>query len=478
MRRRFSLQWLLPLLLALAPAGVAPAQESDEVPTISIDGPDVFCYLLQQRKLTAIPAIEELRTLAQEDTIVILFGEMNVLKKLRPALGGDLRQYQKQGGSILFASDFRVPLTEWGVVVSGDRIQQEQKQAYRENVECPLIRALEPQQPLEIPLLPRGLATNRPSDFRVNPRTFVNAVALRPMASFGADCAATEARIRNAQGGVEPAPMRYAYSVRQDAPEHGRALLFAGHGIFTNGMLLQKDNDNFDFAAECLRWLSVRPDGTQRTHALFIIDGGVIPTFDVSLKPPVPPIPRPTIAVVNQLLRGMEKEGILFHILGDTVDVQRAVQVGLIALTIGLSFYGAKKLAEQRYHPETGSALVVGPNAAAANIAPLSQQRLQAQVRYDALWGEARALVRAWFFDVGGIALDDGEHRRVPEFSVAGGWWQRYRMRRQVSRLAQLAAQREPTPFSWRELVRLSGTLHALRDAVREGRLRFRSAER
>ena len=66
-------------------------------------------------------------------------------------------------------------------------------------------------------------------------------------------------------------------------------MVIAGHGLFTNGMLLQADNDNFEFAVTCLRWLGDGPDGPRR-QALFIVDGEVIQTFDGSLKPPLPPL--------------------------------------------------------------------------------------------------------------------------------------------------------------------------------------------
>ena len=35
-------------------------------------------------------------------------------------------------------------------------------------------------------------------------------------------------------------------------------------GLFANGMLLQRDADNFDFTVDCLRWLGQRPDKKPR----------------------------------------------------------------------------------------------------------------------------------------------------------------------------------------------------------------------
>src|SRR5205085_1935806 len=118
------------------------------------------------------------------------------------------------------------------------------------------------------------------------------------------------------------------------------------------------DIDNFFFADNCLRWLLRGPDDAPRTHVLFVVDGQVTRSFDVSLKPPLPPIPLPTVQLVNQLVSGVEREGLVFRILQDHVDVRRVAGITSIGLTILLMVYGIKKLTEQRYHAETRSVLL------------------------------------------------------------------------------------------------------------------------
>ncbi len=243
-------------------------------------------------------------------------------------------------------------------------------------------------------------------------------------------------------------------------------------------MLLQTDNDNFRFADDCVRWLREGPQRRPRRHALLLVDGDVVKSFDTSLKPPnlpTPPIPTPTIQIVNHLLAGIEREGTLFRVLRDTMDVGNAVRFSLVLLTVALLCYGAKKVVEQRHHAEAGALLLTGPHAASPDRSPLARQRFQSQVARNALWEEARALVRAWFHQMGGIPPADWDRPALEPCAIeaGGGWWQRRRLRRQVEQLAQFAGHRIPTAYSWVELVRLTKTLEALTAAVRAGQLRL-----
>jgi hypothetical protein len=438
----------------------APAQDKDAVPTIPFDGSEVFCYLLKSRGLSPVRSIDELRKLAPVDTLVIHFG--------RPGELGYLRDFQRRGGAILFASDYSCRIDDYGLAVANDTVRQAAAdRAFGKNHDCPLISAFEPGIPSAFHKPARGLATNRPSYFVCRPDA-MQAAGLRLLASFPNGCHGTR------DSSVVRPP--YLLIGAETAAVRGRALFCAGQGMFTNGMLLQTAADNFPFALDCLHWLGESPDGKARKHALFIVDGDIVQSFDVSLKPPLPPVPMPTVALVNQLLRGMEQEGFLERILHDTVDVHQAVRVGLVVLTVCLLLYGVKKFSEQRHYAEKGSVLLLGPFAARADTSPLLHQRLQSQVERDALWEEARALVRAWLFEVSAIppaAWDDGAPAPRPVFLTAGGWWEQFRMRRRVNRLIQLAGQQTAAPLSWAELVLLTGVLQSLNDAVQQDRLRF-----
>lgn len=473
------------LALLLLAVLVLPANAQDEKgrPAIPSEGPEVFAYLLKMRGYAAVPTIADLDQQPRQDTLLVLFGRLDWL---RPQ---DLRQFQLDGGNILLASDYALNLPDYGVRIAGEVVREHDDPLYQETPECPLVKALEPGAPTPFRRLAKGLATNRPSYFTQINVAGRPAVRLQPLIGFREP--GGRAIARPFGGGKTKAPRQglvrsgkhfilpHAYLADKDADVAGRALLLAGNGCFTNQMLLQRDNDNFAFASECLAWLGQRPDGTPRRHVLFVVDGHVIDSSNAGLTPPpmpVPPIPRPSIAVVNELMHGIEKEGLLVRMLEDNVDVRVAVRCGLILLTLLLLCYGAKKLIEQRHHTERGSALLAGPYALPPDTSPLAAQKARSQIERSALGAEAQALVRAWFLETCAIPVAEWNRTTaVPtrDALVTGSWWTRLRMRRQIDRLARLAGPTIPTSFSWTDLVRLTKTLHALRAQVQQGRLRL-----
>jgi hypothetical protein len=485
---RSMLPWALVLSLIAGLVHPAHAQKELGPPAIPVEGSEVFRYLLKSRHFTAIPTVAELEQHSPEDTLLILFGKPDLRAQLRETIV-DLRKFQIEGGNVLLASDYAQGVSEYGVRIVGGNGAVGYNPHYRESPLCPLIKALEPDAPASFRPLTRGLATNRPAYFA---EVFIAAgrrpPPLLPLAGFNSIWTITQTgptetikqqkeqqkhHVTRPNGSLM---LPYAYLVNNDAKSTGRALLMAGHGCFTNGMLLQPDNDNFSFALQCLDWLGKRPDGKSRGHALFIVDGNVVGSFDVGLRPPLPPIPRPSIAVVNELLHGIEKERLLFRLLNeaDAEVLRAAVRVGLVFLTLLLLCYGAMKLIDQRHHSERGAALLAGPYAVPPDQSSLLQERARSQIERNALAAEARALVRAWFLDRCAIpvgAWDGATGGPTPDMQIAGGWWQRYRVRRQIDRLARLAGPIMPSSFSWTELVRLTKTLQLLNAAVQEGRL-------
>jgi hypothetical protein len=477
---RRALSWLLAVGLLAVPVRPALGQPDEHAPAIPFEGTEVFAYLLKSRGYAPVPTVADLHKETPEDTLIILLGRLDG----QDGLIAQLRDLQIAGYNVLLASDYAHRLDAYGVAIAGRDVRTHADECYRQKFGCPLIKALEPNASQALRPLTQGLGTNRPSYFVPTgprpPRLQLLAgfkVGRRigaGLVTYSSDPAMLEHAVRRPDGWLI---LPNAYIADSDAQAAGRAVLIAGSGVFTNGMLLQPDNDNLPFATECLDWLGQRPDGTPRRHALLIADGTAISSFDVGLDPrlPMPPIPAPTIGIINQLLHGIEREGILFRILEDMADVRLAVRFGLIALTVGLLCYGAKKLTEQRYHGEKGSALLSGPYAVPPDAAPLSEQRARAQIERNALGAEARALVRAWFLETCGMAPADWDHKPTspPPEAIVTGWWQGMRMRRQIARLARLARPSVPTAFSWVEMVRLTKVLQSLSAAVHEGRLRF-----
>jgi hypothetical protein len=479
---------LAPWLIAAALcAGRASAQEAGPLPTIPADGTDVFAYLLKARGFTPVPSIAHLQNLAAPETVVIILGRPDALQNLRRVVGS-LRLFQERGGNVLLATDHPTALADWLLTVANDTVQQDPASAYRHNPECPVIGTLEPTRPAAFHKLPKGLATNRPSYF-LEPAPLIAARRwLEPLAVFPSGCHAARSGQRLGLGLQERAAV-YILLAPEGKGVAGRAVLMAGHGLFTNAMLLQTDNDNFEFALACLRWLGEGEGGQPRRHALLVVDGEVIPSFDNALKPPpppgVPPIPVPTIQLVNRLLHGLEREGFFFQVLRDNVNVHRFAQWAVAGLTVLLLLYGAKKLGEQRHHAEAGSVLLVGPFAAPAESSPLLAQRHRSQLERDAFLEQAVALARQWFLEACGIGPADWDRAPrdareatagPPAAELAGGWLERFRMRRRLDRVWDLACRRtagSAVRFTWGELVRLTGTLQELRRAIHEGRLRF-----
>jgi hypothetical protein len=470
MSPRRSLPWLLTLALTGLAADAVVAQEPAPVPSIPFDGTEVFCYLLKD-KFTPVPSIAGLRDVRAEDLLIILFGRPDALGPIRQQVGGDLAAFQAGGGSLLIASDYpdNGRLAALGVAISGTPVDQAVGRAYRNTEACPLLT----EYPLRGPplfgsLVGHGLATNRPHFIGLRDKG-----RALPLVSFPDDCfAQTGGGWRRLEG----PDYHYVVEVRSAAEHPGRCLVIAGHGLFTNGMLLQTDNDNFDFAVSCRNWLREGPAGRPaRRHALLVVDGEVVPSFDVSLKPPTPPVPMPTIQVVNRLLHGLEREGFFIRLLEDSVDVRAAARVGLLLLTVALMLYGAKKLTEVRHRPEPGGVLLVGPFAAPAGPQALIRQRHQSQIARAGLWEEARALARQWFLETCGVPPTDWDRPAPapPDFEADGSFWERLRLRRQFTHVWELAAGRTPARLTWAELVRLTSTLQELAEAVHEGRLRL-----
>jgi hypothetical protein len=445
------------------------AQEPAKGPVIPYDGVEVFTYLLKQQRFTPVKAVSDLAALPANQTLVIIFGAAGVVERL------PLATFLNKGGAVLVASDHAGTLQPWGVMIGNEKVAQIAELAYRNVPDCPLVTSLSAHRPAEFHAPVRGLATNRPTFF-FQPIGRPGNRRLQPLADFPRKCHLARVPNLRVPQDLRLPELRFMLYDEGTPNSPAPSVLLPGHGLFTNGMMLQSDNDNFDFAVDCLRWLGTAPDGKPRAHALFIVDGDVVRSFDVSLKARVPPIPVPTIQLVNRLLHGAEQEGLVIRILNDSVNVQSVAAWALRILTILLMLYGIKKLGEVRYHPESRSTLLFGPFARPPDVSSLLLQRHQSQIDQGALGEEARALVRQWYVEVCGIPATDWTSQpdiAAPEFDVAGSWWERFRMRRRTDRLWELATQRAAGVHSWRDLVRLTRWLKELSDAVHEGRLCF-----
>src|SRR5262249_21902396 len=237
-------------------------------------------------------------------------------------------------------------------------------------------------------------------------------------------------------------------------------LILADHSVFINDMLLQDDNNNFDFTKQTIAWLRGGPQNP-RKRILYCQDGQIVTDFHVDLKqievPPVlPPVPKlkSSAEKVEQTLGDMEDSGELYALLKKALHsiTSDGGMLGVLVLTLSLVFalYGFSTLIRARRRVD--SDLPLPPVHLATAGPPLVQQRQNAMLKTGNLWEHARDLAGDCFANV--LTSPPAAGHRVPEpiIEVSGGWWQRRRLGNQVRRLWQLAygtlPQRVP-PLLW-----------------------------
>ena len=444
---------LLLMTCWLAAAPVCAQEEA--VRTIPFDGMEVFCHILNYEKLAPVTSFHDL-TKNPRQSVLILFGD----PRRWASSQDELLPFLKKGGNLLVATDHAFSLPGIPITVTGKpMLVPPPNQGYRGDSQCP--KLMEPTRmgrdhPIFSFLKP-DIATNCPSGMRFNsPFLRQEDATLVPFVEYG-KWAGVAGRIA-----IAGSP--------KETPD-GRALIIAGHGMFMNGMTVQTDNDNFNFAINVVRWLREGPNGAVRTKAMFIVDGEVMTNFDVNLTPP-PMVPVPPIKAVDRLLHGLEKERFFHRILNRLIGDNRNTVLSVLfaAVTFLLLLYGAKKLMEGRFHLETVVPRMVGEAMLASSVRPV-EQRQGALFRQANLGNEARLLARAWFRQEFDIEPKQWNLDSQMAFHIKGWFWGRGSLQRQADRVLQLARTAEVAPMTRREFARLWHSLPRLGDARRAGRL-------
>jgi hypothetical protein len=448
-------------LLAAGFVVTAPASALGQAPEamIPFEGTQAFrrFVLHDLFKLKPVLTLQEIAQ-SPKDTLVIVFGQVTRLQEISWIMGG-LDAFQKRGGALLIASDRPDygALGQLGAGLDGRLVHQKADSAYRDKVECPRITDFtNPRHPL-FEGITQGIATNQPSYLHPGKKL------LPALAVFSRDCWI--------QSGVtrfelfEP-PIFIAASTNDQGP--GRVVVIAGHGVFMNGMMAQRDNDNFTFACNCIRWLT---DGGKRQRVLLLEEGTVQREFEVPLKElPMPPMP--PAHMLNKVLRGLEEERFFDRVLLRLFSRERIVAAVLLVLSVVLLLYGASRLMRARYRHEPAVPLVAaGPLALADGDLPVMTQRYRDVVCGGNLWEAARALARS-SFDAP-AAVMPGHAAKAPPVAVAGGWRQRRTLGRQVRRLWELAYGQRPVPIAPAQFARVAAVVQTVRAALADGTLRF-----
>lgn len=453
-----------PLCLALAGwfvgAGLLHAQDAS-MPVIPFHGAEVFCHVLFHEGLE--PSGPDGLDRAPRDTVLILFGNLGQTGDI------DSAAFVKNGGNLLVVTDYPFA-TALGVEFSGGLFVQREG-AYRQTPECPWLASADGGKHLLFANLHRGIAANRPSTAIITQ----GAIGIEPILAFPAHQPASKHGEKKREAIFGPPPRYYMVGSPGHAPPVGRMLFIAGQGMFMNGMMLQTDNDNFDFAVNAIRWLRQGPGASQRSHAMLVVDGKVVRDFNMNLSPrPTPPrIPVPPVHVVNRLVRGMEEERLfhkmLYGILGDNLG--RTIGVLIAIVTFGVLFYGAKRFLEERFHLETGVPRMVGtapPLPSRMKRRPERQKALHAQRDCAE---ESCALTRYWLQCEFGILAADWPAQAAVRLQASGGFWSRFGLQRRADEVIRIVRAGGSAPMSRRQFARLLATLTALSEAHGSGRL-------
>jgi hypothetical protein len=412
-----------------------------------------LCKLLNMMQMIPMDSLER----AAEDparTLIIVLGDTRPLENIPSGL----RDFVEKGGAVLVASDR--PTTPalrraFGVAVSGLFVQVDptSDSAYRGLADCPFLIERD-QEPSLFHGLDR-IAANRSSYLvRTNRR-------LPILAALPQECWPLHPDVERA---------RYVPGMTFGAGGpwgEGRILVLADHSIFINGMLLQADNDNCDFACKCLAWLT-GPD--QRERVLLVDDGIIRTELDVEL-PGMLNMPRPTMEMANLLIRGLEDDNVFNRIILGQVNRSHLLAGLAAVLAIVVVCWGYYRLANFRYQPDPHVPVVLAGGSSAPQAGFLWEERWQALLAEGNLWEPAHSLAKIFLTNLG-ITQEPGKAGGAPQpapaVNIEGSWARRRHLSRAFEQIWKLAHASEPMPISQAEFSRLEANVALIQQAVKD----------
>ena len=239
-------------------------------------------------------------------------------------------------------------------------------------------------------LLFRGLkriATNRASYLEIDRNSNLKVVALFPL-----DCRAERTRIF---------PGTLPFAAGNEVGE-GRILVLSDHSVFVNGLMLQNDTDNFDFAYNCVRWLI---ENGRRNRVMLVDEGNIVPDFHVPLKNP--DIPTPTVEIVNKLIAGLEEDNFFNNLILGQASLRRVESVLALLVTLGLVVAGLFRLRGGKHSIEPSVVNLEAAAGAATRLDDIVDQRHETMIRQGNLYAAAQELARQWFASCGVGAMTE-----------------------------------------------------------------------
>jgi hypothetical protein len=472
--------WLVLLAAALlAPA--AAAQEGNRLrDQAAREGTHVFRRILHEEGLGPLENFAELLG-DPADSLLVLFGD---LRRLEQPGRRWLIDFVARGGSVLLATDRGIPdenqelraqvLELTGVIPQeAEVLCRNLDKCYRGNEGLPW---LEPDARAQGPAILMArfgqdslrVATNNPA-FLFVPEGRSLPQGIFPVAMLPTDCWAALV------GSPHPTfriPLEGRNCLFGVAGERGgKVLVLADHSIFINEMMLPSDNNNVEFAYNCVRWLADRPGGVgQKRRVLFVEDGNVNTLLNVPLRE-LSEVPEELLRrLLANLDRGVAEledrdtfnRMLLEYLQNRNIGPGDVLRVLFLLASLGLVVFGFVRLTGRaRYRGEPGLPPLEQAVARQLPTGTVLAQRQRAVLREGNLWEPAHALAREVF----GAAAPSP---KPPRFVVRGGWWERWRWQRRAARLWRLAYGRPvPVPPSrWPGLLR---DLDDLRRALADG---------
>jgi hypothetical protein len=285
----------------------------------------------------------------------------------------------------------------------------------------------------------------------------------------------------------------------------GRVLVLADHSIFINRMILPRDTGNLEFTANCLHWLrggamstadvlrAMRSQGGaeqllgQRNKVFFWDDGVIRSDFHVAMKevpihPKIPSTPALIAAFdqaftrsADQYLTRQQQSNALNRGLLEALDehgwtTTSLRRSGVYLLTfVLLALLGYRFVWRGRYQLDTATPLLGRAVAQHEPKASLIEQRRRSLLRAGNVWETAHQLARQCF-ESAGVPLTVST---MPRIAVQGSWWHRWRVRRRVARLWELAQGTAPARIPPAALPRWIRDLDELKSALATGTIRF-----
>jgi hypothetical protein len=451
--------------LALSMLLAHPSSARDDLITPD-PGTKAFRSILAGAGLLPIENYDDL-LIESNKKVLIIFGDITEARH-RLFSNGVFAQFLKNGGAVLIATDdatetdTRPSLKVWvdGPLLEGGN----NTTCYRREVHCPFL-----QKPAasayELPNQPElgRVATNNPSRLHSEPGAQLLYIADLP----------NDSRRVQIEHGI-PMPIG-----RQQLPIHfaagrelGRArfIVMADHSLFINTMLLQPDNENFEFASATVKWLT---ENGKRNKALFLDDGNIRTSFELFPLNIDDRLPHPDILMpaVDQMIIDLEKDNAFNRAIHRFASPQQIFRTFLLLLTVGLAAWGLYRITAGRLRLSTTTERLPDRVETLADPATASERRLRDRSQGD-VSPLATELARQFFdensIDVGSLVQ--------PEASASSLLARRH-WRRKVTWLWSVAQAEHPSPWPAERLPHLVQELDAARSAIAAGQLQIRAVE-